>query len=103
LSPEAAASASPPADKPPEIGLKQALAAHLTSNHYPPLPTELVPACIKAIRNCEDGLENRPVRLPKGFKLGHKPHGVINHNTNQPPSWRLAEACHLDAFIQEED
>jgi hypothetical protein len=83
------------------ISLKGALAAHLQSNHYPPLPLELVPACITAIHNIEDGEPDKPVRLPKGCKLAKNRMGSTY--TNMPPSWRLAEACHLDCFIQEED
>lgn len=82
--------------------LEVAIQAHLASNLYPPLPASLVPACVKAISNVEDGEPEKPVRLPVGMKLGHKPHGVLNKYTNRPPSWRLVEAAHLDAFIEEE-
>ena len=30
--------------------LTQALTIHLQSNHYPPLPTSLIPACLEAIK-----------------------------------------------------
>jgi len=83
--------------------LEVAIQMHLTSNCYPPLPVSLVPACVKAIHNVEDGEPDKPVRLPVGMKLGHKPHGVLNKNTNRPPSWRLVEAAHLDAFVQYEE
>jgi len=83
--------------------LEVAIQAHLQTNLYPPLPVSLVRACIKAIHNVEDGLPDKPVRLPVGLMLSHKPGGVISKRTNRPPSWRLVEACHLDAFVQYEE
>jgi len=75
--------------------LDSALAAHLQSNHYPPLPLALVSACVKAIHNCEYGNSNGRVQLPTGMRLAMGG----GRSTNRPPSWRLVEAAHLDAFI----
>jgi len=75
--------------------LDRALAAHLQSNHYPPLPMALIPACKKAIRNCEGYQSDLRVQLPTGMRLAMGG----GRSTNRPPSWRLVEAAHLDAFI----
>lgn len=78
--------------------LDSALAAHLQSNHYPPLPVDMVPACKRAIKRIEYGSPDRLVLLPKGMKIRHGG----EHFTQRPPAWRVAEVCHLDAFINME-
>ncbi len=78
--------------------LDSALAAHLQSNHYPPLPMELVPVCVKAIKRIEYGSPDRRIQLPTGMRLAMGG----GRSTNRPPAWRIAEACHLDAFINME-
>lgn len=76
--------------------LEAAVQAHLRSNLYPPLPTKLVPACVRAIRNVEDGDGHKRVLLPEGME-----YGLGGKASRLAPSWRLVEAAHLEAFIQE--
>ena len=78
--------------------LDVAIRAHLASNLYPPVPSEMVPACVRAITAIEDGNPDKLVLLPEGAKLRWG-----NTYTRRPPAWRLEEACHLEAFIHMEE
>lgn len=75
------------------ISLDQALHWHLQSNHYPPVPPEMVAVAKRAIRACESGDYNRRVRLPEGVQ--HRRYGRL------VPAFVVAEYLHLDAFINE--
>jgi hypothetical protein len=77
--------------------LDMAVRAHLQSNCYPPLPVELVPACVKAIHNVQTGGSEKSVRLPACLKMRSG-----NGFSRTVPSWRLVDAAHLDAFINME-
>ena len=69
-----------------------ALSWHLQSNHYPPLPQALIPACQQAIKNANAGLWDAWVPLPPGY-------GFVSGVTTA----QLVEGCHLDSFLEIED
>lgn len=76
------------------LKLQVALEYHLTGNHFPPLPTSLIPCCIKAIENANNGLWDKKVKLPapitwKGLKYA--------------PTRECIKAWHLDWFLEQED
>jgi hypothetical protein len=48
--------------------LAQAVAWHLSSNHYPPVPSCMVGPCVRAIRKARRGDWESRIRLPKGVK-----------------------------------
>lgn len=73
--------------------LDQALAWHLTANHYPPVPVSMVPVCIAAIEAIEDWDADRLIDLPEGIEW---------RGQTSAPARAIAEAHHLDAFITEE-
>lgn len=79
--------------------LEQALAWHLTSNHYPPVSVEFIPVCKQAIQtfviaagstesltedHVFDQLRQTFVQLPNGIRMS-----VVD----------VVEQLHLDAFI----
>jgi hypothetical protein len=72
------------------LPIRQALAWHLRSNHYPPVPLSMVPVCIEAIKACNDGDWERPVKLPAGISF-----------RGESEAWagEIAKAHHLDAWI----
>ena len=74
------------------ISLEQGLTIHLTSNHYPPIPTSMVIPCIEAIYACADGDYERLIELPEGV--------TWRGNTSAPAN-AIAEAHHLDPFISD--
>lgn len=48
-----------------EVELHDWLVGHLQYNHYPPVTTALVPACIEAIRKMQAGEPGAPICLPE--------------------------------------
>lgn len=74
--------------------LEQALSYHLTSNHYPPVPTSMIPICIEAINAFNEGDYDRLITLPEG---------VSYRGSDKAPSSAIVEAHHLDAFLNEEE
>jgi len=72
------------------ISLEQQLAWHLTGNHYPPVPTSMVQPCIEAIQAINGGDYDKAIALPDG--VGYK-------GRTDAPARAIAEAHHLDAFL----
>jgi hypothetical protein len=73
------------------LGLRQSLAIHLRSNHYPPVPTSMIEPCIEAIQACNEGDYDRQIDLPEGVSWRGK---------TQAPAHAIAESHHLDAWIE---
>ena len=79
-----------------QVSLRQAVAYHLECNHFPPVPEEMVPVCLRVIRHLSAGDDAAGlVRLPKG--VTHRQYG------RDVPAWVIADELHLEAFIEEED
>ena len=73
------------------IGLKGAMVWHLRSNHYPPLPYELVAVAVRAVTKAREGLWESRVRLPAGVVFrGRKTATVAD----------VIESLHLDEFVE---
>ncbi len=72
------------------ISLEQGLTIHLTSNHYPPIPTSMVIPCIEAIYAYADEDYSRLIELPEGI--------TWKGNTSAPAD-AIVEAHHLDPFV----
>lgn len=78
----------------PELTMEQSIAWHLTSNHYPPVPTSMVPTCIAAIdAYWEDNLD----------KLIELPDGVFFRGEPEAPARDIIIQHHLDAWCEEDD
>lgn len=76
------------------ISLQNALRIHLTGNHYPPHPPELVGPCLEAINAANDEEIDRIIELPEGLEY----RGAYSRVS----AATLIRACHLSAFIMEE-
>lgn len=76
------------------ISLNKALHWHLTSNHYPPLPS----GCLALAKEAIDAIEAKePERLIDVSSIGsHKRYGVM------VPAWECVAAWHLWGFIRHE-
>jgi len=74
------------------VELRRAMEWHLQSNHYPPVPIEMVDACFDAIDwyNAED--YEADVDLPEGITF---------RGEKTVPAWRLIEDMHLEPFLSE--
>jgi hypothetical protein len=77
------------------LSLEQGLAIHLTSNHYPAVPIEMLPTCIEAIDavNSESDWD----------KLITLPHGISYKGLTQAPASAIIEEHHLEFWIIESE
>ena len=75
-----------------DLELRTAMEWHLQSNHYPPVPLDMVDACFEAIDwyNAEE--YDAAVTLPEGVTFRGK---------KTVPAWHLVESMHLEPFLSE--
>jgi len=71
-----------------------AMLYHLTENHYPPLPKDMVDVCWRAIKNANAGNWDKRVRLPKSVKY---------KGISLAPTRDVIEAHHLEPFLDSAD
>jgi hypothetical protein len=76
-----------------ETTLRGAIEFHLTSNHFPPVPTIMADACLEAIDNANAGEWDKMVSLPEG--VGYRGLTVA-------PTQAIIEQHHLESFLEEE-
>ena len=76
-----------------EVSMEQAIAWHLQSNHYPPVPVTMVQPCIDAIRAVADeGDLDAEITLPDGITYVGAP---------TAPAWAIIQQDHLDAWVED--
>ena len=76
-----------------DLPLNEKVSWHLTSNCYPPVPSELHPVAVLAINLCSDGKPNESVSLPTGFTF---------RGQTEAPAYDIVDGLHLDLFIEYE-
>jgi hypothetical protein len=77
------------------LSIEQQIGIHLSSNHYPPVPSTMIQPCIQAIDAVNDlGLWDLPIKLPEG---------VSWRGEDMAPAHAIIEAHHLDAWIIERE
>jgi hypothetical protein len=77
------------------IPIEKQIAIHLSSNHYPPVPSFMVAPCIEAIDAVNDaGLWDLEIPMPEG---------VTYKGLTTAPAWAIIEQHHLDAWIIERE
>lgn len=76
------------------LPLEAALDYHLTSNHFPPVPREMIPVAKSAIDYANEGVWDVDVDLPEGVEFRGQPVASI---------YDIIEAFHLDPFIDYEE
>ena len=72
------------------LTLDQAVAVHLQSNHYPPVPLIMVEPCVQAIFAVNDWRADEIIDLPEGVQYKGMPFA---------PAWAIVEQHHLDAWV----
>jgi len=73
-------------------GHAAALAWHLRHNHYPPVPSSMIPTCCDAIAAANAGDWDALTALPDG---------VTYQGRNTAPVWAIIEAHHLAPFVDD--
>lgn len=73
------------------LELRQALSWHLTSNHYPPVPSVMIDPCIEAIENANDDEWDKMVSLPNGI--------TYKDGRTEAPTEAIIEQHHLYSFL----
>jgi hypothetical protein len=72
------------------VSLRAALSWHLTSNHFPPLPSAWVESALKVIDHANEGDWESMVTLPEAGRFSEQSYSV----------GELVDRFHLDAFIE---
>jgi hypothetical protein len=73
------------------LSIDDALAWHLRSNHFPPIPLSMIEPCKEAIQNALEGDWMKLVSLPEG--VGYK-------GLTAAPTYAIIEQHHLDAWVE---
>ena len=75
-----------------DLDLDTQIKIHLTSNHYPPVPSSMVEPCIDAIDAYYDEDYERLIKLPQG---------VFWKGQDTSPASAIVNAHHLEAWLPE--
>ena len=80
------------------LDLETQILYHLKANHYPPVPAEMVTACIDAIDAFYDEDYDRMIDMPKvgDFQITYR-------RLTQAPAHAIVDQHHLDVFIDSAD
>ena len=73
------------------LEMESAISWHLQSNHYPPVPQSMVPACIEAIDNAIAG---------DWLKMVEMPEGVSYRGSRFAPTDAIIEQHHLSTWVE---
>lgn len=76
------------------LSIEDALAWHLRSNHYPPIPLSMVKPCMEAI---DAMLEDEP------YRVIDLPEGVTYKGDECAPAWIISDQHHLDAWWSQDE
>lgn len=71
--------------------IESALAWHLQSNHYPPIPVAMVDPCLQAIQAFVEEDYLRQIELPEGIQY---------RGSNFAPADAIVEQHHLDSWVE---
>ena len=74
--------------------LDTSLTWHLRSNHYPPVPIEMLPIAKLAIEHALDEDYDAEIVLPEG---------VLWRGQETVPTWSVIENFHLEAWLHNYD
>jgi hypothetical protein len=77
------------------LDLETQILYHLTGNHYPPVPKEMVKPCIDAIDAYYDEDWDRMIDMPMVSDFQ-----ILYRGELQAPAWAIVEQHHLDTFIE---
>lgn len=80
---------------------RTAMAWHLQSNHYPPVPSSMIDPCLDAIHACNDGDYEQMISLPfDGVDRNGEPFQITWRGQTEAPAWAIIEGHHLHPWIE---
>ena len=77
-----------------ELDLETQIRFQLRSNHYPPVPESMVPVCIQAIDQANEGNWEEMIKMPEG---------VSWRNQDHAPVYAIIEQHHLEFWVAESE
>lgn len=79
-----------------EMAIERQIRIHLSANHYPPVPSIMVQACVEAIDAVNDaGLWHLEIPLPEGV--------FYKDNLTTAPAHAIIDQHHLNEWIIERE
>lgn len=72
------------------IDIHQSITMHLRTNHYPPVPYNMVQPCIDAIYACDEQEYDKLIELPQGVEW---------RGQSSAPAHAIVEGHHLEAWL----
>lgn len=80
------------------LDLETSVHIHLRNNHYPPVPSAMVPICIQAIELANEELWDEEIQMPmiNDFQVTYK-------GRETAPVWAIIDQHHLHPWVQGED
>ncbi len=75
-----------------EISLEMGITYQLRNNHYPPVPTEMIDVCVRAVELCRQGITKCDITIKSPFK--HRQYGWF------VPAWVFVDAYHLEPWVE---
>lgn len=72
------------------LDLDTAIRTHLSGNCYPPIPSQMWPICVDAVKACASGESDTELDLPVGVSYKDK---------DTAPAWAVVDNFRLDAFV----
>ena len=80
---------------------RTAMAWHLQSNHYPPVPSSMIDPCLEAIDAGLDEDWDRLIQLPfDGVDRNGEPFQITWRGQDKAPAWAIIEGHHLEPWLE---
>lgn len=80
---------------------RTAMAWHLQSNHYPPVPASMIDPCLDAIHAYNNGDYDELIKLPfDGVDRNGEPFQITWRGKDSAPAWAIIEGHHLSAWVE---
>jgi hypothetical protein len=79
---------------------RTAMAWHLQSNHYPPVPATMIDPCLEAIDAYISGDYDQLIQLPfDGLDRNGQPFQITWRGQDKAPAWAIVEGHHLQSWV----
>jgi len=77
-----------------DISLEESVRMQLRNNHFPPVPSYMIPVAIDAIKACREHNENKEIDLPEG---------VSYQGSEVVKAYQIVSSFHLSAWLDSDE